>query len=358
MIPQTSRRALEKLEKSVMEACGDRSLARRVRRDAEKGALSGGQALRNLEKAVAKRCGDTRFARKFRVAVEGEAQQAVPQAAPTKLGLKTLIAKNVVGWAREPGTNLAVLVTAGNGCLVHDENGKRITDRSIQIKYSYPTIVSKAEFEAHARDPDAGENVIKYMYQDSRGNVTIGIGHLIPNEAAARSLGAANFFFLRGEIHREMIEQNLADAFHAVRNATGTEAKDFETFTEIRITERAISNLFELDVDTKLKEIRALREFHDYSTYPPRAKLALLDMAFTTGATGTRDIFPKFTAAVRHRDWQEAARESNRDPGNADRNKIVRDWFLDAARKEPFFLGAPTRRPCSVMLKDLLEKAR
>jgi len=353
---------MEKLEKSVLGACGDRVLARRVRREAEKGTLSGGRALRNLEKAVAKRCGDTRFARKFRVTVEGEALQVVPQAAPTKLGLKTLIAKNVVGWAREPGTNLAVLVTAGKGCLVHDDNGKRITDPSFQFHNKFPAPVSKADFRAHAETLGPGEGVIPWLYQDGKHNVIVGIGHLIRDAAEARRIGAQYFFFNRG-IHGRIDAQAVVDAFHAVKNAKGAtpgKASTYEDISEVRMESQAMVDLFDDDVDTKLKEIRAIKQFRYYSSYPPGAKLGVLDLAFNAGVHNiipgpNTKGFPKFLDAVQHRDWAIAAAESDRGDPKRARNVQVRTWFLQAAKREPFFLRAPTRRPCSVMLKDLLK---
>jgi len=203
--------------------------------------------------------------------VEGEALQVVPQAAPTKLGLKTLIAKNVVGWAREPGTNLAVLVTAGKGCLVHDDNGKRITDPSFQFHNKFPAPVGKADFRAHAETLGSGEGVIPWLYQDGKYNVTVGIGRLIRDAAEARRIGAQCFFFNRG-IHGRIDAQAVVDAFHAVKNAKGAtpgKASTYEDISEVRMESQAMVDLFDDDVDTKLKEIRAIKQFRYYSSYPP-----------------------------------------------------------------------------------------
>jgi GH24 family phage-related lysozyme (muramidase) len=359
MIPHTSRRALEKLEKSVLEACGDRSLARRVRRDAEKGSLSGGQALRNLQKAVAKRCGNQRSARDFCAALEKQVQLAVPQREPTKLAVNTLIAKKVIGWAEEPGTKLAVLVTAGDGCLVIGADGKRITDRSIQFPNKFPAPVNKSDFETHARDPKNGEDVIDHMYRDTTGHVTIGIGHQISDETAARNLGIANFFFPPGSARQNVIEQDLADDFHAVLKAPPGNAQSFAKVAKIRITQGAITSLFNTDVPTKLREITATRQFSEYSKYPPEAKLGLLDMAYTLGVTkilkpATDRGYPKFTAAVQHRDWAVAAQESDRPDVNVHRNKQVFDWFQQAAKRERFFIRAPSMPKCQIKLATLL----
>ena len=63
------------------------------------------------------------------------------------------------------------------------------------------------------------------------------------------------------------------------------------------------------------------------------------------GANKSKKGFPHFLQAVRRRDWRTAARESHRltDQVGEERNRVVRDWFLDALAEEPEFVD-PRRR--------------
>ena len=67
------------------------------------------------------------------------------------------------------------------------------------------------------------------------------------------------------------------------------------------------------------------------------AEMGLLDMAYTLGVEGTKKKYPNFTTAVRHRDWNMAARESDRPQLSSGRNQTVFQWFKKAEQQENFF---------------------
>ena len=68
--------------------------------------------------------------------------------------------------------------------------------------------------------------------------------------------------------------------------------------------------------------------------------MGLLDMIYTLGLPNLLAIFKKFNPAVRKRDWNFAATESDRGSDvSSQRNQIVYQWFKEAERQEPFFVS-------------------
>ncbi len=68
-----------------------------------------------------------------------------------------------------------------------------------------------------------------------------------------------------------------------------------------------------------------------------------MDMVYNAGIGKVTRGFPHFSAAVRIRDWRTAASQSDRPEVADKRNRLVRDWFLEALKEEPAFVR-PRRR--------------
>ncbi len=68
-----------------------------------------------------------------------------------------------------------------------------------------------------------------------------------------------------------------------------------------------------------------------------------MDMVYNMGIGKVTRGFPLFSAAVRIRDWKKAAVESDRHEVADERNRLVRDWFLEALKEEAAFVR-PRRR--------------
>ncbi len=78
--------------------------------------------------------------------------------------------------------------------------------------------------------------------------------------------------------------------------------------------------------------------FPEFHTFPVLAKMGQLDLAYTSGAEGSRKEYKDFAAAVDRRDWKKAGIEQ-RDGRKAFRADIAQAWFNQAAQQEPFFIG-------------------
>ena len=128
----------------------------------------------------------------------------------------------------------------------------------------------------------------------------------------------------------------------------GVLGSDFTGITLVEMSRVEAAMLLDEDVGNALDDARRL--FPAFGTYPHGAKLGILDMLFNLGQPGLfgggdKKGFPNFLVAVEVRDWRSASRESHRlteQVGEA-RNRIVRDWFLDALAEEQEFVD-PRRR--------------
>ena len=78
--------------------------------------------------------------------------------------------------------------------------------------------------------------------------------------------------------------------------------------------------------------------FPEFDTFPVLAKMGHLDLAYTSGARGSRDNYKDFAAAVDRRNWKQAGVEQ-RDGRKAPRIDIAQAWFNQAARQEAFFIS-------------------
>ncbi len=91
--------------------------------------------------------------------------------------------------------------------------------------------------------------------------------------------------------------------------------------------------------------------FPEFHTFPALAKMGHLDLAYTVGASGSRNGYKDFAAAVDRRDWKKAGIEQ-RDDRPVKRADIVQAWYNQAARHEPFFIShTKCRKPLSRLLK-------
>lgn len=167
------------------------------------------------------------------------------------------------------------------------------------------------------------------MYRDQLGNVTVGIGLLLrqPEDAEKLRFEVDDF-----RVHRAATRQEIAAAaWRRVKSAPPA---------TIRPTFRKLGGLVlaNFDIDSYARRrigefITQLRvAFPEYDSYPYDAQVALLDIAFNTGSVSPAR-WPLLTAAVRHRDWREAANQSHRrtDQIGSDRNEVTRQRFLSAA---------------------------
>jgi GH24 family phage-related lysozyme (muramidase) len=156
-----------------------------------------------------------------------------------------------------------------------------------------------------------------HMYLDDakpRGNVTTGIGHMIPNADAAVSLP-----FTGGDPREDwgIVKSSVPDM----------SASKYAPMTTCRLSPEAIDALCDADTAQKFAEME--RAVPEIAGYPPNVVQAMLDMAFNLGVAGLLK-FRKMLAAMQVGDWPTAAKESLRSQLAKSRNDYTAQLILSA----------------------------
>ena len=306
------------------------------------------QKLRQVEQAALRVTGDRRQAAGLRRKIERHIQEAAAGQADTagrrvaavdEVQLrKSLIQAGRAGWVNDPALKMAVLVERGTGCVLLDIRNKVITAPRLNLP-SKPEI-NRSTFVQHLKRP-GNELFVPYMYLDDKGNVTVGVGHLLRKEDETRK-----FSFVERQSGKPADKDQVVVAFNRVKTSTVTPGdwRGFRKVTSVELTEAFATTLAMDDMDMFINILRSKNHFPEFDSYPATAKMGLLDMTYTLGAKRLQERFKVFVPAVRRRNWKLAANESSRSTVSALRNSIVRQWFQQAARQEHFYIHSNCRK--------------
>jgi GH24 family phage-related lysozyme (muramidase) len=165
-----------------------------------------------------------------------------------------------------------------------------------------------------------------FMYVDSTGNVTTGIGFKLATESAA-----ASYPFLTLDDDPATDEQKRAEwrLINSHYSSTGNHTADwYEDFTTLYLADEFIDNKLVEIVGQSFTDLSA--RISGYGEFPSPVRIALQDIAYNVGAKGLVTKFPRLMTAINLRDWATAAQESHRSDPDDERNNYVRDLFLSA----------------------------
>ena len=190
------------------------------------------------------------------------------------------------------------------------------------------------------------EGSVPWMYLDTVGKVTVGVGLMLINEMAATVLP----FTMSGrpatldEISREFARVSAMKK--------GQIAKSYYNKLGLELPEQTI--------EAKLRD--ALEGFegylrshvHGYDGLPDAAKLALLDMIYNLGPGRLFAEYPRLIAAVEQGDWKAAAQASLRRGPSALRNLWTKQQFLAAAATTTVDLKAEAESARSSVVLGLI----
>ena len=164
------------------------------------------------------------------------------------------------------------------------------------------------------------EGVIPWMYRDTVGRVTVGVGTMLAESAAAERLP----FQLTGQ---PATRAEIAAEFARVDTLPmGRPALFYRREGGPELDRPAIDALLRTvvtDIDTALRARVA-----GYPTMPQGVQLALIDMAYNLGTAGLLDGYPKLIHAVESGKWTQAAANSFRHGPGAERNEWTRQMLL------------------------------
>jgi GH24 family phage-related lysozyme (muramidase) len=166
------------------------------------------------------------------------------------------------------------------------------------------------------------EGCVPWMYRDTVGKVTVGVGLMLPNATSAQALpfmcGA------RSATAEEIaLEYARVDAMPAARAAAF-----YKSPTSLELSQQTIDAKLTAVLQGFEADLRA--QFPHYEGLPDGIKLALLDMIYNLGPAGLFKGFPHLVTAVQAGAWKQAAEHCTRRGPSAARNEWTREQFLSA----------------------------
>jgi GH24 family phage-related lysozyme (muramidase) len=166
------------------------------------------------------------------------------------------------------------------------------------------------------------EGCVPWMYRDTVGKVTVGVGLMLPDAKAAEALP-----FVVGA--RAATPEEIAAEYARVdAMAMGRASTFYKTPTSLVLTQQTIDAKLISVLEGFEEELRV--QFPHYDALPDGIKMALLDMIYNLGPAGLFKGFPHLVAAIQIGAWTQAAEHCmRRGPGTA-RNDWTREQFLSA----------------------------
>jgi GH24 family phage-related lysozyme (muramidase) len=166
------------------------------------------------------------------------------------------------------------------------------------------------------------EGVIPWMYLDTEGHVTVGVGLMLPDVQAALRLP----FQLSG---RAATEAEISAEFARVDALPmGRAALFYRGKNSPELTREGIDSLLRTVLTGFEGELRGA--LHGYDGFPDPVKLALLDMIYNLGPAGLLKGYPRLMKSLAAGNWAEAAGECLRHGPGAARNEWTRQQFLSS----------------------------
>ncbi|QID16295.1 hypothetical protein G3580_00835 [Nitrogeniibacter mangrovi] len=186
-----------------------------------------------------------------------------------------------------------------------------------------------------ARKLETFEGRVNHFYLDQLGNVTVGIGHYIPDRDAVANITMETAATGQAPVSATLAEKR--DDYDRVSGApVGYTAPYYGQVACLRMPAAEINRLRDQHIQRFHAHLRAIyaraRGYrHDFDQFPLAVQMALFDLIFNLGPSRVVNVFPRLDAAIRAEDWAQAAAESNRPQVQPARNHYVRQLFMTAA---------------------------
>lgn len=188
----------------------------------------------------------------------------------------------------------------------------------------YNPTMSNPIVSAHLEVLPGFEGNCTWMYLDGPGNVTCGIGRLLPDVEAALKLP---WKFDDGDATETTVRAEWA-------RVTGCEPGHTAGFYGKDCLCEVPNEWALQDCEERLESEylpATARIFHGYECYPLLVQTALLDMCYNLGAGGL-EKYHKLIGWCGGRNWTEAAKECHRNGVQKERNDWTKNQFLEAAK--------------------------
>lgn len=172
------------------------------------------------------------------------------------------------------------------------------------------------------------EGRIEHMYLDTKGFVTIGVGHLITDVAEAKKL---NFVTIKDS--KKATGEQVEDDFDSVKKQVkGLVASSYKKHIKLKLSASDIDSLTNKHIEVFEGELKSIYGGAAFNDYPSEVRLALFDMIFNLGMTKLKNQYVKFNNHIKEKKWQAAANESKRIGISDLRNDYVKGLLEKAAK--------------------------
>jgi GH24 family phage-related lysozyme (muramidase) len=168
------------------------------------------------------------------------------------------------------------------------------------------------------------EGCVPWMYRDSVGKVTVGVGLMLPDAAAACALP----FQAAGGSAAATAEQIAAEFARVDALAMGKLPSFYRAAGSLELPQAVMDAKLSAVLTGFEATLRA--KLTGYDALPDGVKMALLDMAYNLGPAGLLEGYPKMIHAVETGAWALAAAQCAREGINAARNAWTRQQMLAA----------------------------
>lgn len=177
------------------------------------------------------------------------------------------------------------------------------------------------------------EGKFNHLYLDTKGKVTVGVGHLVANRVA---ISHVNLYKTKNKLPTQLatLPEKQAEYDKISRLPWGNRygAATFKSHTSLIMKDTDINLLLDKHINSFYKELSNIYKKangypDDFDKLHKNVQLALFDMIFNLGATKIISSFPNFNKALKASDWKKAATESNRPDVSPARNQYVKQQF-------------------------------
>ncbi|TMP16973.1 hypothetical protein [Pseudoalteromonas sp. S2893] len=212
-------------------------------------------------------------------------------------------------------------------------NANDATFRKINEKLASAAVVAVVPISGSLKTK-LKQNMMKYegnvphMYLDTKGYVTVGVGHLLKDVEAAKKVP-----FTVRDTGVVATTKQIEDEFKLIKSRPFGKDEGFgrfKPFTKLIITEVVANAQVDQHIKTFESELKRIYGASEFASYPDDVKLTLFDLIFNLGMTKLKDTFPNFNKYMKAQDFKKAAIESNRKDVSAERNAYVRNLLVSA----------------------------
>jgi GH24 family phage-related lysozyme (muramidase) len=156
------------------------------------------------------------------------------------------------------------------------------------------------------------EGRIPWLYRDTKGNVTVGCGKMLPSLAAAVTLHETHPFQCEGLT--ATVAQIMADwnRLQALPYGQDYAAGSYKALTSVSLPDAAITALLLQKMTVCEAVLRIKLPWYTSPGFPDAVKVALLDMAYNLGSAGLLEGYPQMLEAAELHDWITMAAQSRR----------------------------------------------